>query len=480
MNLAAPLVSAPQATAVSDHRRWGRNSLLAGGDLVALAVASTLAGIIAPAITPATWNAPPWLALALILGVIPFWLGVFAVYGLYDNDIRKVAVTSIDEAHSIFHALLVGSLGILLLDQGLRRLTDWRISSAIESVTFVCLALATVIVVRGALRSWVFTRIFRRRRALLVGDGPDARFFERTIAANPELGIDIVGAIGDDERADGRTEELAATIARLGVDRIVLTSDGGVQAEILALLRSARRPDVQISILPRYYEVFTSHALLEEIAGAPIVTLPDTRLKRSSWVVKRAFDIVVSATALVVLSPMLLVTAAAIRLDSRGPVVYRQARRGRGGSQFEIAKFRTMYTDAERHRDALLHLNQVDGPLFKIKGADPRITRVGGFLRRWSLDELPQLWNVLRGEMSLVGPRPFVIHEADLITGWAQRRLDITPGITGPWQVHGRNDLSFAEMVRLDYVYATNWSLWWDLRILYRTVLVVLKRKGAY
>jgi lipopolysaccharide/colanic/teichoic acid biosynthesis glycosyltransferase len=160
-------------------------------------------------------------------------------------------------------------------------------------------------------------------------------------------------------------------------------------------------------------------------------------------------------------------------------VFFRQARRGRRGSTFRIVKFRTMCDRAEDQRFELARLNQVDGPLFKIH-ADPRITRVGSVLRRYSLDELPQLWNVLRGEMSLVGPRPFVLHEASQITGWAERRLDITPGVTGLWQVSGRNDLPFEEMVRLDYVYVTNWSLWWDIKILLRTIPVVLARRGAY
>jgi lipopolysaccharide/colanic/teichoic acid biosynthesis glycosyltransferase len=160
-------------------------------------------------------------------------------------------------------------------------------------------------------------------------------------------------------------------------------------------------------------------------------------------------------------------------------VFFRQARRGRGGSTFRIVKFRTMTADAEEQRFELGGLNEVTGPLFKIR-SDPRVTRVGGFLRRTSLDELPQLWNVLRGDMSLVGPRPFVIHEADQIVGWAGRRLDITPGITGPWQVMGRNDLTFDEMTTLDYVYVTNWSLWWDIKILIKTIPAVLARKGAY
>jgi lipopolysaccharide/colanic/teichoic acid biosynthesis glycosyltransferase len=174
------------------------------------------------------------------------------------------------------------------------------------------------------------------------------------------------------------------------------------------------------------------------------------------------------------------VIAIAIRLDSRGPAFYRQPRRGRLGSTFRIVKFRSMYVGSEQKRDEVLHLNEVDGPLFKIKGGDPRVTRVGGFLRRTSLDELPQLWNVVKGEMSLVGPRPFVVYEADQITGWARRRLDMTPGITGLWQVLGRNDIPFEEMTKLDYLYVTNWSIWWDLKILCQTIPVVLGKRGAY
>ena len=172
---------------------------------------------------------------------------------------------------------------------------------------------------------------------------------------------------------------------------------------------------------------------------------------------------------LLLLLPLLLVIAVAIKLDSRGSVVYRQPRRGRNGSEFTIAKFRTMHVGAEARRSDVLHLNEVDGPLFKAKKGDPRVTRIGGFLRRYSLDELPQLLNVIRGDMSLVGPRPFVVYEADQITGWAARRLDMTPGITGLWQVLGRNDIPFDEMVKLDYLYVTNWSLWWDMKILCQT-----------
>jgi exopolysaccharide biosynthesis polyprenyl glycosylphosphotransferase len=246
------------------------------------------------------------------------------------------------------------------------------------------------------------------------------------------------------------------------------------------LLRSVRRPDVQISIVPRYFEIFTSNAFIDDVEGMPVVTLPPMRLGRSSRLLKRGFDVAISSTALLLLSPLLLAIAVAIKLDSRGGVIYRQPRRGRNGSTFTIAKFRTMAAGAEARRADVLHLNEVDGPLFKVKQGDPRVTRIGGFLRRYSLDELPQLWNVVRGDMSLVGPRPFVVYEADQITGWATRRLDTTPGITGLWQVLGRNDIPFDEMVKLDYIYVTNWSLMWDLKILCQTIPVVLGKRGAY
>jgi exopolysaccharide biosynthesis polyprenyl glycosylphosphotransferase len=260
----------------------------------------------------------------------------------------------------------------------------------------------------------------------------------------------------------------------------VLASSIAEHERMLDLIRSVRRPDIQVSIVPRYFEIFTSNALLDDVEGMPVVTLPPMRLGRSSRLLKRGFDVVLSSAVLLLVSPLLLAVAIAIRLDSPGGIIYRQPRRGRNGSTFTIAKFRTMAAGAEARRADVLHLNEVDGPLFKVKQGDPRVTRIGGFLRRYSLDELPQLWNVVRGEMSLVGPRPFVVYEADQITGWASRRLDTTPGITGLWQVLGRNDIPFDEMVKLDYIYVTNWSLWWDLKILCQTIPVVLGKRGAY
>ena len=347
-------------------------------------------------------------------------------------------------------------------------------------------ALVLVPVIRGSIRSWVFPRLMTPRRTLIVGSGDDALLVYRKIMAHPEYGIEIVGFLDGDSEEPlpapmlGSPEEVARVIDEYEIDRVLLASSVGSHEETLDLVRTVRRPDVHVSIVPRYFEIFTSHATLDDVEGMPVVTLPPMRLGRSSRLLKRTVDIVVAGTALLLLSPLLAAVALAIRLDSKGSPLYRQPRRGRLGSTFEIVKFRSMDVGAEQRRADVLHMNEVDGPLFKIKGTDPRVTRVGAFIRRTSIDELPQLWNVLKGEMSLVGPRPFVVYEADKITGWASRRLDMTPGITGLWQVLGRNDIPFEEMTKLDYVYVTNWSLWWDLKILCQTIPVVLGRRGAY
>jgi exopolysaccharide biosynthesis polyprenyl glycosylphosphotransferase len=308
----------------------------------------------------------------------------------------------------------------------------------------------------------------------------------RKVSAHPEYGLQIVGFLDGDAGTGlpapllGAPEEVAQIVDEYEIDRVLLASSVGSHEETLDLVRTVRRPDVQVSIVPRYFEIFTSHAILDDVEGMPVVTLPPMRLGRSARVLKRGVDLLVSILALVVLAPLLAVIALLIKLDSDGPVFFRQPRRGRLGSTFQIVKFRSMQIGAEKRRSEVLHMNEVDGPLFKIKGEDPRVTRIGSFIRKTSIDELPQLWNVLKGEMSLVGPRPFVVYEADQITGWATRRLDMTPGITGLWQVLGRNDIPFEEMTKLDYLYVTSWSLWWDLKIMAQTIPVVLGKRGAY
>jgi exopolysaccharide biosynthesis polyprenyl glycosylphosphotransferase len=479
VQLAAQHESATQfesATHTAGRLDRGRTWILAAGDLAALTLAYAICLLVSARIgSLAPVSAPAWLLALLAVFAVPAWLALFTAYKLYGRDSLRISVASFDEVGDVFHALLAGSLVFLIVDQGLRHLADWWVYSAVEAAIFLAGALVLVPLTRGSLRSWLFPRVMRPRRAIIVGSGPEAARVERKLAAHPEYGLEVVGLFG--EHGD-----LARVVDELDVERVILASPVGNHEETLDLLREVRRPYVFVSIVPSYSEIFASNATLDELEGMPVVSLPPLRLTRSSRLLKRSFDLVASSLVLCLLAPLLALVAVAIRLDSSGPPLFRQPRRGRAGSTFEIVKFRTMHVGAEskRHDVDVVQLNEVDGPLFKVKGRDPRVTRVGAFLRRTSIDELPQLWNVVRGDMSLVGPRPFVIYEADQITGWAARRLDMTPGITGLWQVLGRNDMPYEEMCKLDYLYVTNWSLWWDLKILCQTIPVVVGRRGAY
>jgi exopolysaccharide biosynthesis polyprenyl glycosylphosphotransferase len=487
--MSAGMESAVRAPAVLSPRglKRGRTWMLAAGDLVALTVAYAVSYLVADRIAPLPpVSAAPWFLLLVAVTAPIVWAGVFTAYHLYDNDNLKISVSSFDEVRDLFHAILAGSLGYLIVSQAVRYFFDWWIYAPAEAVLFLGAALVVIPIVRGSIRSWVYPKVMKPRRTLIVGSGPEASLVFRKLKTHPEYGLQVVGFLDGEATGPlpapvlGNPADVAQVVEDYEIDRVLLASSVGSHEDTLDLVRTVRRPDVQVSIVPRYFEIFTSHAILDDVEGMPVVTLPPMRLGRSARVLKRGFDVVVSATALLFLAPLLALVALAIRLDSPGPVFFRQPRRGRLGSTFRIVKFRSMRIGAEQQRSDVLHMNEVDGPLFKIKGKDPRVTRVGAFIRKTSIDELPQLWNVLRGEMSLVGPRPFVVYEADQITGWAMRRLDMTPGITGLWQVLGRNDIPFEEMTKLDYLYVTNWSIWWDFKILCQTIPVVLGKRGAY
>jgi len=477
----------PPAVPAPARRRGGlsrgRVRLLIGADLAAILVSLAGTYALAEQIGPPAVIAPGWL-LALLVPVMTLaWLGIFGVYRLYEGQSRAIARKSFDEVSTLFSALLAGSLALLVVGQGLKKGFDVFIYSPVEAFIFLALAVVLVPTLRGVVRTWLLPNVMRPRRTLIVGAGATGRLLERKLDAHPEYGLELVGFVDDEDGADvlGGTADLTSLVDRHNIDWIVLAFSEAPHEKTLELVREVRRPDVHLSIVPNFYELFASNAAIEDIEGVPVVSLPSMSFSRTVRVLKRTFDIVAAGAGLLALTPVLAVAAIAIRLDTRGPVFFKQARHGRGGKTFRIVKFRTMVADAEAKRFELAHLNTMEGggPLFKIAD-DPRITRVGAFLRKWSIDELPQLWNVVRGEMSLVGPRPFVIHESEQITGWASRRLETTPGITGLWQVLGRNDIPFEEMVKLDYVYVTNWSLWWDIKILVQTLPVVLNRRGAY
>jgi exopolysaccharide biosynthesis polyprenyl glycosylphosphotransferase len=265
-------------------------------------------------------------------------------------------------------------------------------------------------------------------------------------------------------------------LALRGIDRVVICPHGDSSSDMLDTVRLVKAFGVKVSIMPRLFEVIGSSVEFDELCGMILLGMRRYDLTKSSAMLKRTLDVVGAATALVLLAPLLVVSAVAIKLTSRGPVLFRQRRMGRGGEPFDMLKLRTMYDGADDHKALLLHRNEADG-LFKI-AEDPRVTPVGRWLRRLSLDELPQIVNVLRGEMSLVGPRPLVLEDDARIEGWFRRRLDVTPGMTGAWQVLGSARVPLKDMVTIDYLYRANWSLWLDVKIILRTIPHVLRRQG--
>lgn len=326
-------------------------------------------------------------------------------------------------------------------------------------------------------------------RTIIVGAGEIGRTVMRTIVARPELGYEVVGFVDDNpnkgQTSIGRFEGLGPldNLPRLvdeeAVDEVIITLPWMYHRKIMGIVRECERRQVSARIVPDLFQMSLSQVDVDDLGGVPLVGVREVGFEREALLVKRAMDIAGALIGLTVGAPFLALIALAIRLDSPGPVIFRQTRIGAGRKLFYIYKFRSMRVGADEEQDRLRELNEVDGPMFKIRD-DPRLTRVGRLLRRVSLDELPQLWNVLRGEMSLVGPRPPTPNEVGGYQEWHKKRLDGRPGLTGLWQVSGRSLLSFDETVLLDIYYIENWSLWLDLKIMLRTIPKVLSGEGAY
>jgi exopolysaccharide biosynthesis polyprenyl glycosylphosphotransferase len=324
-------------------------------------------------------------------------------------------------------------------------------------------------------------------RVLIVGAGEQGRMVMRNLVARPELGYRVVGFLDDDltkgdlgrYKALGGLESIGGVVKAERVDQVIITLPWMYHRTIMGLVRSAESLGVTARVVPDVFQLSLSRVNLDDLGGIPLMSLKETRLPRAARLLKRALDIVLAVAGLVGLAPLLLLTAAIIRLDSPGPALFKQRRVGERGRLFDIYKFRSMQLGAEEQQAELMTRNEASGPLFKIK-ADPRLTRFGRFLRRSSLDELPQLINVLRGEMSVVGPRPGLPSEVAEYQAWHRQRLEVPPGITGLWQVSGRSDVTFDEMCLLDIYYIENWSLALDLVIMLRTIPHVLFADGAY
>jgi exopolysaccharide biosynthesis polyprenyl glycosylphosphotransferase len=331
-------------------------------------------------------------------------------------------------------------------------------------------------------------RIVGPERCVFIGRDANVRLLIRKVRSHPEYGLDPVGLLylpGDDAPDNdsfdlpvlGTTHELGKLVHLHDIERVVLASSEVGGTELLELLRNCQALALKVSILPELFDAIGPSVEVDDVEGVVVLGINPPVLSRTSRWIKRGTDLAVALPALIVGAPLMLAIAVAIKIDTRGPVFFKQVRIGKGGRRFHVRKFRTMVADAEAQRADLLKLSK--DPNWLHLDHDPRITRVGRFLRHTSLDELPQLFNVVSGRMSLVGPRPLVEDEDKRIEGWGRSRLDLTPGLTGAWQVLGRTNIPFEEMVKLDYLYVTNWSLWTDVRLMLRTLPVVLSRRGA-
>ncbi len=367
-------------------------------------------------------------------------------------------------------------------------LSGWRLLNVLgapwppptDSLVITCLAgVGTVSVIRFLVASPPWAEA--RRRVLVVGTGQVADRVAEQLRST--AGVEVVGFV-DDHPVDatacmGTLGELAEICRRHDVSNVVVAFSRAPETEILDAMRDVQG-HVPITVVPRLFDVLPSFAALENLGSGltGISVLPAT-LGSLPRALKRALDVVGAGGALLLASPLLLATAVSVKATSPGPVLFRQMRTGRDGRIFQMTKFRSMRFHCPSSDPSALGGQVAVGPFPKLKD-DPRVTSVGRLIRRTSLDELPQLWHVLRGQMSLVGPRPFVPEEASAITGWAGSRADVRPGLTGLWQVSGRNDLTFEEMCRLDRMYVANWSIGLDLRILGQTLRAVCARRGAY
>ena len=442
-----------------------------------------------------------WLAIAItgarnapfgdtlwILPTLPCWALLFWVYLLYRRPIRRFEPTYLDDISSLFHALVVGTLGLWLF----YKLAPVPQLNFEEVLIFGLVSLPLIAGLRVVVRM-ISLKWRGPERVFAIAPDEDVRVLRRKLENHPEYEMTLVGAMSEEEapeelglpgsREVDDVETLMVDVETLMVlgkiDHLVVRFDADyiTQEQAQELMHVCHREGVRFGWFAGVKALLLPGTELNHIEGMGIITSNPPVFSRTSRTLKRGLDIVVSALLLVLLAPAMAAIALVIKLDSRGGVLYRQIRVGKDGRRFKLVKFCTMVPGAERMDHELMERSA--DPDWLVMDEDPRVTRVGRLLRRNSLDELPQLWNVLKGEMSLVGPRPLSECDDKGVQGWRRHRLDLVPGITGYWQVLGRNNIPFQEMLEVDYAYVTSWSMLHDLKLLVRTIPAVLRRRGA-
>jgi exopolysaccharide biosynthesis polyprenyl glycosylphosphotransferase len=420
---------------------------------------------------------PLQLALALAFAAI------LALRGLYR---LPRAASALDDLSTIFTA---AGLSVMLLFAGS---TFVRYPAESRLTLIFAWGLMTVLVVFGrAMCLWILGVLHQRgigvARTLVVGDNTVGRMIMQALAGRPHLGFEVAGFLSTDGDTDfgrfrrlGTPDELERVIYQERIAQVVIALPSASHEAIMRIVTHCRRYGVQFRLVPDLYEVSLGRLDIDTVNGIPLMGMKDHAILGLNFITKRVIDVAVSLTILILFAWFFVPLALLIWFEDRAASpLYGQIRVGRGGREFKMHKFRSMRPGADQQLPDLLEYNEAEGPIFKMRD-DPRRTRIGALMRRWSIDELPQLWNVVTGEMSLVGPRPATPREVALYEDWQLHRLATLPGITGLWQVSGRSELGFAEQVLMDIMYIENWSLGMDLRILLRTVPAVLSGKGAF
>ena len=435
---------------------------LALGIYVALVLRSGVYGD--PVLWSLLWRteADEWLPFLVPITLLVFWQA-----GLYASRERRAGLGRVASSLLLVAAIVVAF--------GYGTGYDFNTTGLIPTALVLCAL--SIGLLRAAYDSAAVEveRLFHaRRRALLLGDRESNASLERMLA-------DRRGGIAyefvDAPAAAGAS--LAERLAETRPDEVILNEGDFDEAAVLEIVETAHRAGVRVRIAPKTTDLLIERGEYVPGQGMPLFELRPPVLAGTDWALKRAFDLAVSAVIVVVGIPLWLLIAAAVKLDSRGPILYRDRRVGVREQEFGMLKFRTMVEGASEQQDELEERNEAPGALFKIR-RDPRITRVGRLLRKLSLDELPQLLNVLRGQMSLVGPRPLPIRDYERLQSWHRKRYLVLPGITGLWQISGRSTLTFDDLVRLDFYYIENWSIWLDISILIKTPFAILSGRGAY
>ena len=411
------------------------------------------------------WEAGPaeWLPFLVPITWLVFWQA-----GLYAGRERRAGAGKI--ASSI---VLVAAITLAF---------GWGTNYDFTTSGLIPTACVTSVLAIGLLRAAYESMTLElqrllhvRRRVLLVGDDEHLDSLARVLTSSRRLhAYDLVGSF-----SPGRDGPLAMRLEQARPDEIVLSEGGFDEETVLELVETAHRSGVRVRIAPKTTELLLQRGEYVPGQGVPLFELQPPVLAGTDWALKKAFDLGVSFFVVLLGLPVWLLIALAIKLDSRGPVLYRDRRIGVGEREFGMLKFRTMVQGAAEQQAVLEEHNEAGGALFKIRD-DPRVTRVGRVLRRLSIDELPQVLNVLRGEMSLVGPRPLPLRDYRQLDAWHRKRYHVLPGITGLWQISGRSNLTFDDLVRLDFYYIENWSIWLDISILVKTLPAVLAGRGAY